>query len=143
MRTVWKITTIFALNLICAPAPKAGYMPIPRMPTPSVVVRQAAALPQGETADDALLAGAEARIDKIRKADLTVLVVDRKGRPLPNAQVKIEQVRHDFLFGCAALSLLSHPEASREETYQQRFGALFNFATVLTYWHDTEPEQGK
>src|SRR2546430_8011767 len=118
MTHLWLCTILFALNL------------------------SGSAAPRDATAADSPLVGAEGRIDRIRKADVTILVVDRNGKPIPNVQVKIEQIRHDFLFGCAALSLLHHPDTGREETYQRRFGDLFNFATVLTYWHDTEPEQG-
>ena len=41
------------------------------------------------------------RIEKIRKADMTVLVVDSKGRPVPGAQVKVAMRRSAFGFGSA------------------------------------------
>lgn len=90
-----------------------------------------------------LLREADARIEKYRKADATIVVVDRYGEPVTNAQVRVEQTRHAFLFGCAALSLLNHADKAKEEAYQKQFGALFNFATILTYWHDTDPEPGR
>src|SRR2546425_12916378 len=71
---------------------------------------------------DALLVGADGRIDRYRKSDATVVVVDRSGEPIPDVHVKIEQVRHAFLFGCAAISLLKHTDAGQEEVYQKRFG---------------------
>jgi GH35 family endo-1,4-beta-xylanase len=89
------------------------------------------------------LRDAETRIERLRKADATVVVLDRRGKPVSSARVRIEQVRHSFLFGCAALSLLKHADAGREQEYQKRFGDLFNFATLLTYWHDTDPEPGR
>ncbi len=93
--------------------------------------------------DSAILTGADERIDRFRKGNLIVEVVDRSGEPLPEARVKIEQVKHQFLFGCAAISLFKHKGVNDEDKYQKRFSDLFNFATVLTYWHDTEPERNK
>src|SRR5262249_13877306 len=93
--------------------------------------------------EERMLRDANARIEKLRKADATVIVLDRRGRPVPNAQIKVEQTRHAFLFGCAAISLLKHNDAEKERQYQARFGDLFNFATVLTYWHDTDPEPNR
>ncbi len=95
---------------------------------------------QGLSAKDTeLLRGADARIEQYRKADAKVVVLDARGRPVRNARVQWEQTRHAFLFGCAALSLLNHKDAAQESVYQKRFGDLFNFATVLTYWQDTDP----
>ncbi len=54
---------------------------------------------------------AATRIDRLRKGDLTVRVVDADGKPLPNAEVKIEMTRHAFRFGTAVVAeLLAHPE---------------------------------
>lgn len=39
------------------------------------------------------------RIEKHRKGDLRVLVVDANGKPLPNATVKVDMKRHAFYFG--------------------------------------------
>lgn len=39
------------------------------------------------------------RIEKIRKADVSVEVVDTQGQPVQNAQVSVEQTRHAFGFG--------------------------------------------
>lgn len=94
-------------------------------------------------ASDSPLREANSRIERLRKADATVLVLDRQGRPVPNVRVKVEQVRHAFLFGCAAISLLKHADPAIEQEYQKRFGDLFNYATLLTYWHDTDPEPGR
>ena len=95
---------------------------------------------QGLSAKDTeLLRGADARIEHYRKVDAKVVVLDARGRPVRNVRVQWEQTRHAFLFGCAALSLLNHKEAAQEADYQKRFGDLFNFATVLTYWQDTDP----
>ena len=104
--------------------------------------RSAFAAGQPASADTAL-AGADARIERIRKADFRIVVQDARGRPVRNAAVEARQTNHVFLFGCAALSLTKHGDAAKEALYQKRFGELFNYATVLTYWQDTEPESGK
>ena len=67
------------------------------------------------------------------------MVVDAHGKPMHDVRVEWVQTRHAFLFGCAALSLLNHKDPAQEALYQQRFGDLFNYATVLTYWQDTDP----
>lgn len=90
--------------------------------------------------DAALLKGAEARIEQIRKADAKIVVIGPDGKPVPGAKVQWTQTRHAFLFGCAALSLLNHKDTAQEAAYQKRFGDLFNFATVLTFWQDTDPQ---
>jgi hypothetical protein len=46
-----------------------------------------------------LLAGAAGRIEKHRKADATIRLLDSRGRPVRNRQVQVEFVRHAFLFG--------------------------------------------
>ncbi len=76
-------------------------------------------------------AAAEARIEKYRKADLVVSVVDANGKPVPNAQVEIEQTSHAFDFGCVyhtryvAGQLSEEPDAVK---YREVFARLFNSA---------------
>ena len=50
---------------------------------------------------DAWRAAADARIEAHRKADLSVTVLDAAGDPVPGAEVRVEQVRHEFGFGTA------------------------------------------
>src|SRR5258707_14222393 len=65
--------------------------------------------------DTSLLASAEARIDQYRKANATIRVVDQCGQPIPDAKIRVEQIRHSFFFGCAAISLLKHKDSAQEE----------------------------
>ena len=44
---------------------------------------------------------AEARIEKIRKGDLTVVVKDKAGKPVRGAEVAVRMRKHAFLFGTA------------------------------------------
>lgn len=50
------------------------------------------------------------RIEKHRKGDLQVLVVDAKGKPLPNADVKVNMTRHAFYFGSSFPGSMLPPE---------------------------------
>jgi GH35 family endo-1,4-beta-xylanase len=57
--------------------------------------------PEAQWRKDAL-----ARIEKIRKGDLSIQVVDAAGNPVTNAKVKIEMQRHAFTFGNAVNAFL-------------------------------------
>ena len=56
----------------------------------------------GQAADAPWRQAAAERIDKYRKADLTVTVTDATGNPVPGAVVNVEMTRHAFGFGAAA-----------------------------------------
>lgn len=55
----------------------------------------------GAAPDAPWRAAAEARIEKHRKADLTVTVSDASGKPLPGAKVAVSMKRHAFGWGSA------------------------------------------
>ena len=55
----------------------------------------------GSEPDAAWRKAAEARIEKIRKGDLTVLVKDAAGKPVPGAEVAVRMKKHAFLWGTA------------------------------------------
>jgi GH35 family endo-1,4-beta-xylanase len=84
---------------------------------------------QGREAGAAWREAALARIEKIRKGDLRIHVVDADGRPAKGAAVKVEQTRQAFQFGSALqFSRLVHdtPENLR---YQEKVLELFNAAS--------------
>lgn len=92
-----------------------------------------------------------AGIARHRSGDLEVRVVDRDGRAIPGAQVRMDLVRHRVLFG-AHLFLVDHfQDPGRAERWAGLFGAdrrrhpgaLFNAGTVALYWRDLEPEPGR
>ncbi|WP_020573188.1 endo-1,4-beta-xylanase [Actinopolymorpha alba] len=76
----------------------------------------------GRQADAPWRAAANARIDAYRKGDLHVSVLDTKGRPVPNASVRVRMREHAFPFGTAvdATQLGTNP------TYQNTLKANFN-----------------
>jgi len=93
--------------------------------------------------DDELLAQARARIAKHRMAEGLVAVIDRQSRPVPEVTIAVEQVRHEFLFGCNCFLFDKVGEPALEEQYRERFAGLMNFATLGFYWAAYERERGK
>jgi len=89
-----------------------------------------------------LLAAAPERIETHRKADATVTVVDAAGKPVPGAEVTVEQTRHAFRFGSNIFKWDRLPE-DLEGPYRRRFAQLLNFATLPFYWPMYERERGK
>ncbi len=83
------------------------------------------------------------RIRKHRTTEATVTVVGEDGKPLANTPVVIRQVRHQFLFGCNAFGLNPADGAAAQRAYQERFAALFNYATLPFYWGAYEAQQGQ
>lgn len=72
---------------------------------------------------------AEQRIDKIRKAPLTVHVVDADGGPLAGATVRVEMRQHAFPFGCVYDPVaIVGPAAKTPQgrSYREHFADLFN-----------------
>ncbi len=80
-------------------------------------------------------------IEKNRKADAVLAIVDATGKPVADAEVKIEQKSHEFLFGCNIFVLGQMKE--KDKAYEDAFLKLFNFATVPFYWSGLEPEEDK
>jgi len=93
--------------------------------------------------DDDILAEAKERIAKHRQDDGVITVRDASGKPEPGVTVKVEQLRHDFLFGCNAFMVGRIREMEREKEYRRRFAALLNYATLGFYWGAYEPQRGK
>lgn len=93
--------------------------------------------------DAELLAQAKDRIAKHRQGDGVVVVRGSDGKPANNVAVKIEQLQHEFRFGCNFFMFGRIRDAQREEEYRRRFAALLNYATLGFYWPYYEPERGK
>lgn len=98
--------------------------------------------PPGMTSQE-LLAGAEARIARYRMGNLTVRVIDRRGRRLKGASVSVEQTRHAFLFGSNIFLLDPDDRSAPQLAYRRRFEELFNFATLPFYWGVFEKVEGR
>lgn len=83
----------------------------------------------------------DANIEKYRKADFEVQVVDAEGKPVPEAELKVRQLDHEFVFGCNGLMVGDLGEQEME--YQDSFGRLFNLVTTTLCWAVTEFEPDK
>jgi GH35 family endo-1,4-beta-xylanase len=82
---------------------------------------------------------ANQRIEKIRKSDIMIRVVDSAGNLMPDVKVRLEQTRKDFPFGSAMGSSLL-----RNEKYRQFFKEHFNYAVFEneSKWYSNERERG-
>jgi endo-1,4-beta-xylanase len=76
---------------------------------------------------------AEARIEKIRKGDLTVVVKDKAGKPVRNAEVAVHMKKHAFRFGTAVSGMAMNGTRITPENlarYKQEILRLFNIAVM-------------
>ena len=76
---------------------------------------------------------AEARIEKIRKDDLTVVVKDQAGKPVRGAEVAVRMRKHAFLFGTAVNATAFSSQRMTAENlarYKQEIVQLFNFSVM-------------
>ena len=92
-----------------------------------------------------IMQGANDRIEKIRKGDMQVMVVDDNGDAVRDARVYYEQQSHDFLFG-SGLSPLGIQEGGPnavDDQWAEAYTALFNYGTLPFYWDSYEQIQGQ
>ena len=99
----------------------------------------AAQIPSGEE----ILREAPARIEKHRMGEGEIHILDKKGEPIANAAVHVQQKRHAFLFGCNIFLWGRIEDPQLQEAYLERFAALLNYATLPFYWPTYEPQPGK
>ena len=69
---------------------------------------------------------AAARIDRYRKGDLTVIVRDDNGKPVPGAAVHVKMNRHAFGFGTAVAGDVLQSAGSDGQNYRSSLKKLFN-----------------
>jgi endo-1,4-beta-xylanase len=97
----------------------------------------------GEKREREIVAATQAAIEKHRKADAKIRVVDAGGGPLSGVKVSVEQISQEFLFGCN-IYMFDHCKTDAQNTaYKSRFADLFNYATIGFYWRWYEPRRGK
>ena len=89
----------------------------------------------GREPDAAWRSEAEARIDRLRRRDATIKVVDADGRPVADAEVNLKLLRHQFRFGTfVGGSMLGDSETAvrlRNEVKRR-----FNYITLPAYLAD-------
>lgn len=70
---------------------------------------------------------AEKRIEEMRKAPLKIQVIDRAGKPVAGAEVKVELVKHDFKFGLAVDHMVLIADRKlRAKVTRENFTKYFN-----------------
>jgi GH35 family endo-1,4-beta-xylanase len=93
--------------------------------------------------EDVVVAATDAAIQELRVGPASVTVQDQNGNPLTGATVSIEQIDHDFLFGCNLMGYGQYGNQTQNELYKSRFADVFNYATLSFYWSAFEPVQGQ
>jgi len=83
---------------------------------------------QGREADAPWRKAAAERIEEIRKAELSVTVVDTEGQPIPNTAVEVRMKRHEFGFGTAVVAQALLSNAPDDLKYKEWYFQLFNQA---------------
>jgi endo-1,4-beta-xylanase len=113
---------------------------------PGIAITAMAATPLEETraqwSDADVVKRIDSGIERHRKGDVIVQVLDKDGNPIAGAEVKAVQKTHAFLFGANlfVLGQLATPELNTK--YERAFTGVFNFASLPFYWKDLEPEPG-
>ena len=87
--------------------------------------------------DQALVKKAQADIERYRKSNITITVVDENGKPLEGVEVAFNQTDHNFLFGFQDFDplLLDSARIMKE--------AGFNLFVAAPYWSQVEPQPGE
>jgi GH35 family endo-1,4-beta-xylanase len=97
-----------------------------------------------DVSKEQILDEADARIEKYRKGDAVLRLLDPDGKPLKSGlTLKISQTRHKFLFGCNIFKLGRCRTADDNAGYEKQFAALLNYATLPFYWWDYERQRDK
>ena len=83
-----------------------------------------------------------------RKAGARLRVLLPDGTPAKHQEVRIDQVSHQFLFGCGAfdtMAMLNGPDPEKKAAAAgrvEKWLGLFNYGTLPFYWGRYEPEEG-
>lgn len=81
-------------------------------------------------------AAAAERIEKIRKGDFTLQVVDAGGKPVPGAEVKVALKRHAFGFGTAVTAQWLNNDSQDGRRYREVVDAHFS---KVVFENDLKP----
>lgn len=84
-----------------------------------------------------------------RKAKTVLHIADEYGNPVADADIRLTQTNHEFLFGCGAFDTLAYLNI-KEENIKKMFAdrvekwlKIYNYGTLPFYWGRFEPEEGK
>lgn len=82
-------------------------------------------------------------IEKYRKGDGRIRIVDKDGAPIPGAKISLDQKTHEFRFGANLFMLDELETEEKNEKYKAYFADVFNMATLPFYWDALEPRKGE
>ena len=99
----------------------------------------------GQVAADGWRSVAEAKIERHRKGDFTVTVVDANGVPLRRTDIDYELDRHHFLFGTAVTGNPADEDSEAERRYRRFILEHFNALVCenAMKWYSVEKEPGR
>ncbi len=90
----------------------------------------------GQEADAAWRKAAAERIETHRKADLSIRVVDRNGKPVNGAKVQVNMQRHAYGFGTFLDYRPASDKGADADQLRHWTQTLFNRCTTPIYWAD-------
>ncbi len=82
-------------------------------------------------------------IEKYRKGNMTISVVDKNGKAVPNARIKVKQIKHEFRFGANLFMLDEFETEEKNKLYRKYFKDVFNMATLPFFWNAIEEIKGQ
>ena len=86
---------------------------------------------------------------KHRKAEAKLQILNADGSPAAGRTVRVDQVSHQFLFGCGAFDAVEIMKTEDEEKRfflldrMEKWLGLFNYGTLPFYWGRYEPVEGQ
>jgi len=87
-------------------------------------------------ADKAVMAQADKDIEKYRKGDFTLTLVDPNGKPVAGKAVVAELERHQFDFGTNSYGISAMKDDNPlKKIAQQTILDIFNLVISVNYWH--------
>lgn len=138
--------SLISTTFLCAQQPSAKRMPWERTPQKNQPAQKGEA-PLSEKlkaiwADPVIQEKIALGIENNRKGDFYLNFVDEKNRDVKVENLKVEMIKHDFLFGAQIFLLNGFDTPERNALYEKHFLNLFNFATVPFYWGAYEQQDG-
>lgn len=92
----------------------------------------------GREPDAAWRKQAAERIEKLRKGDFSLTVVDRDGKPVSGAEITVDMQKHAFIFGSCLNLGKWKSKKPEDQRYREEFTKLFNMAVFegSMKWND-------
>ncbi|MBQ0003988.1 MAG: endo-1,4-beta-xylanase [Treponema sp.] len=78
-----------------------------------------------------------------RKAKAKIQILNKDGTPKAKTKINVNQINHEFLFGCGAFHTLDYVDGKYDDDRLNKWLNLFNYGTLPFYWGTYEPQEGK